>query len=93
MQIGHISRKAVLNLLDEMGDCDATDEWAKGWDKAIDTVYNEIIKFPEAKPRIRRGEWKQNGDIFECSECEYSFEHGGYLAYFNYCPCCGAKMK
>lgn len=25
-------------------------------------------------------------------ECEYSFEHEGYIAFFNYCPSCGAKM-
>lgn len=57
MKIERINREAVLNLLDEMGGCDATDEWAKGWDKAIDTVYNEIIKLPETKPRIRRARW------------------------------------
>lgn len=41
---------------------------------------------------VKHGEWKQNRNIFECSECGYKFEHGGYLPFFNYCPCCGAKM-
>lgn len=49
MKTGYISRKAVLNLLNEMGGCDATDEWAKGWDKAIDTVYNAVIELPAVK--------------------------------------------
>lgn len=30
--------------------------------------------------------------VFRCSECGYEFEHEGYLAYFSYCPCCGARM-
>lgn len=94
MQRGYISRKAILNLLDEMkGEEPEQGTWEDGWYSAIDTMYKEVIELPEARPRIKRGEWKQKDDIFECSECEYSFEHGGYLAYFNYCPCCGAKME
>lgn len=55
---------------------------------------------------VRHGKWKettscgkqndleyQKADtVFRCSECGYDFEHEGYLAYFNYCPNCGARM-
>lgn len=40
---------------------------------------------------IKHGKWIQT-NVFECSECEYSFEPEGYLPFFNYCPNCGAKM-
>lgn len=40
---------------------------------------------------VKHGHWIQT-NVFECSECEYSFEPEGYLPFFNYCPCCGAKM-
>ncbi len=40
---------------------------------------------------IKHGKWIQT-NVFECSECEYSFEPEGYLPFFNYRPCCGAKM-
>ena len=40
---------------------------------------------------IKHGKWIQT-NVFECSECEYSFEPEGYLPFFNYCPCCGTKM-
>ena len=36
--------KEVLQILHELGGCDATDEWSKGWDEAIDTAYDEIKK-------------------------------------------------
>lgn len=40
---------------------------------------------------IKHGKWIQT-NVFECSECEYSFEPEGYLPFFNYRPSCGAKM-
>ena len=41
---------------------------------------------------IKHGEWREHNKIYICSQCGYSFEHEGYLALFNYCPCCGARM-
>ena len=32
----------ILQILHDLGGCDATDDWDKGWDKAIDTAYEEI---------------------------------------------------
>ena len=40
---------------------------------------------------VKNGHWIQT-NVFECSECEYSFEPEGYLPFLNYRPCCGARM-
>lgn len=79
----HISRTAVYNLLDTIRFCGV----------GIDAAIEEIEKLPAVEyTPVKNGEWKHNGNIFECSECEYSFEPEGYLPFFNYCPCCGARM-
>lgn len=43
-----ISRKAVYEMLHGLGGCDASDEWSKGWDKAIDSAIKELDKIPTA---------------------------------------------
>lgn len=37
-----ISRTAVLELIKELGGCDAGDEFARGWDAACDAIYREV---------------------------------------------------
>lgn len=85
-----IEREAVWDALNEIGGCGAdADSWADGWDKAI----NAAIRIVERLPSIaaRHGHWLHK-QAFECSECGYGFEPEGYVHFFNYCPCCGAKM-
>lgn len=42
---------------------------------------------------VHLGHWiTTDNNTFKCSNCGYEFEHEGYKHYFNYCPCCGAKM-
>lgn len=36
--------KEVLQMLHDIGGCDATDEWSKGYDAAIDTAYEAVKK-------------------------------------------------
>lgn len=36
--------------------------------------------------------WNHFNGIFKCSNCEYGFEHEGYVHFFHYCPCCGAEI-
>lgn len=43
-----ISKKAVYDMLNGIGGCDAADEWANGWDKAIDTAIDELEEIPTA---------------------------------------------
>lgn len=85
-------RRAIIEELNRIGGCDATDEWSKGWDAAIDEAIKIVNGF-FAVYIIRYGEWLESNGIFVCSECEYSFEHEGYKHFFNFCPCCGAAMR
>lgn len=39
-----IRKAAVYEMLNELGGCDTADEWAKGWDKAIDTSIDSLEK-------------------------------------------------
>lgn len=51
----------------------------------------DVIK-SDVEP-VRHGQWiKTDNNTFKCSNCNYEFEHEGYIHYFNYCPCCGTKM-
>lgn len=43
-----ITRQAVYDMLNALGGCDACEEWAKGWDSAIDTAIKELDGIPAA---------------------------------------------
>lgn len=50
------------------------------------------IPVDDVRPE-RYSHWIQREDgCFECATCGYSYEHEGYVHFFAYCPCCGAKM-
>lgn len=50
MKTGYISRRAVLNLLDEMGGAKPEEgTWEDGWDTAVDTIYNAVLDLPAVK--------------------------------------------
>ena len=75
----YIEREAIIKELREDEECDC---------ELIVLLYD----YPAADVApVKHGEWIQT-NVFECSECEYSFEPEGYLPFFNYCPNCGAKM-
>lgn len=88
-----IEREAVWDALNEIGGCGAdADSWADGWDKAINAAIRIVERLPSiAAVPARHGHWLHK-QAFECSECGYGFEPEGYVHFFNYCPCCGAKM-
>lgn len=89
----YIPRKAIYDAVNSIGGCDASEEWAKGYDSAIDAVMDILEGMPAADVEpVRHGEWQEINGIFRCSCCGYSFEHEGYQHFFNYCPNCGAKM-
>ena len=59
----------------------------------VEAIRDVIVKFPAADVApVRHGEWQEINGIFSCSHCGYSFEHEGYIPFFNYCPNCGAKL-
>lgn len=75
----YIERETIIKKLREDEECDC---------ELIVLLYD----YPAADVApVKHGEWIQT-NVFECSECEYSFEPEGYLPFFNYCPCCGARM-
>lgn len=50
--------------------------------------WTELEKLPtEDVEPVRHGHWIKFGTLFECSECEISYEQEE-----NYCPWCGARM-
>jgi hypothetical protein len=61
-----------------------------GDDKSIADYIDDEPPVDVAK--VKHGAWKQENEIFKCSECEYAFENEGYIHFFNYCPNCGARM-
>lgn len=36
----------VVKVLTDLGGAGATEEWAKGWDEAINTAINEVLELP-----------------------------------------------
>ena len=45
-------KKRVLRAIHEIGGCDASDEWAKGYDDGINDAYKVIDELTEEDPRI-----------------------------------------
>lgn len=43
-EIDLVSREAVKTMLNDIGGCDAKEEWAKGWDSAIDESIRRLNK-------------------------------------------------
>lgn len=54
----YIEREIIIKKLNEIGGCDASDEWGKGWDKAIDTAVKAVEKLPatDVTP-VKHGHW------------------------------------
>lgn len=42
----YIERETIIEKLNEIGGCDATDDWGKGWDKAIDAAIEAVMQIP-----------------------------------------------
>lgn len=94
----YIERKKIYadigRFLIDKNSADFTN-YEDGWTSAISKTMDMIMDAPAADVRPEsHGHWAQQPlkSCFACSECSYCFEHEGYLAFFNYCPNCGAKM-
>ena len=44
-----ISKDKVLDILKNLGGCDAQDEYSKGWDDAVDMVDNDVGNLPNVE--------------------------------------------
>ena len=94
----YIEREAIIRKLNEIGGCDASDEWDKVWDMAIDTAVKAVERLPVADVSpVKHGHFRRltfSGDTIICSECKMAyniFETNG-AENFNFCPHCGAKI-
>lgn len=67
------------------------------WGMTIEELYYNLCELIDDEPaadvqEIKHGEWREHNKIYICSQCGYSFENEGYIAFFNYRPCCGSRM-
>lgn len=90
----YIEREAIIRKLNEIGGCDASDEWDKVWDMAIDTAVKAVERLPVADVSpVKHGHWvKEKSDVlihWHCSVCKNCYYLDEPNA--NYCPNCGAK--
>lgn len=93
----YIERRAIIEKLNEIGGCDATNEWSEGWDKAIDTAVKAAEKLPAANVApVRHRRWiifeiwcgdGKERKYYRCSEC-----YKANAIRSNFCPDCGARM-
>lgn len=101
-----ISRRAMYIALNDLGGCDATEDYYKGYDSGIDAAISALQCAPTmGEEQVRHGKWikifmksyedVRTGDmkrhyLYECPICGYHTGNQG--GEFNYCPHCGAKM-
>lgn len=93
----YIRRKEVYQKLHDAGGCDASDEWSKGYDAAIDVAIEIIENMPSTADvaPVVHGHWIKvkhpYGNVNwykKCSLCGKCIDWQNY----NFCPNCGAKM-
>lgn len=90
----YIERGTAIHIIDNYGKTISKDTIAVY--QAIRDIVNTICPAADVV-HVIHGEWLNANvlncsEVFECSECGYSFDHDGYQHFFNYCPNCGAKM-
>lgn len=93
----YISRNEVYQKLHEAGGCDASDEWARGYDAGITKAIDIIDNIPPADVvPVVHGHWKwvHRLESYECSACggETLCDDWGSEQLTDYCPHCGAIM-
>ena len=92
--------KDVEPIINNMFTIAITDDlYGMGVQTGIELVIKNIKETPTAKVKeIKYGEWIHTDKAQywhskdECSECHYHTVDRNDLAYFNYCPNCGAEM-
>lgn len=93
-----ISRRAMYIALNDLGGCDATEDYFKGYDSGIGTAISALQCAPTmGEEQVRYGNWieKRKKTLFEgLYEVSYICNCCGNKVYgkYNYCSNCGAKM-
>ncbi|MGN0509472.1 MAG: hypothetical protein ACI4GX_09550 [Ruminococcus sp.] len=100
----YIERDEILQRLIGIGGCDATDEWDKGYDGAIDAAISIVDCAPAADVQpVKHGRWITSEIAIDsgctsCSCCHSEYYIGDLQAlegdngFVMYCPNCGARM-
>lgn len=103
----YIERELFIKELNRIGGCEASDDFSKGWDKAIDTAVKAVEKLPAADVApVKHGEWKgyTHSKFYGLDKDDNPIYRDGVLYYCSecrrrsiiktsYCPNCGAKME
>lgn len=55
MRTMKVAIQEVLKIIHNIGGCDASDEYSKGWDDACNTIYGEVEKLRDVVPDINVG--------------------------------------
>lgn len=93
-----ISRRAMYIALNDLGGCDAQEDYYKGYDSGIDAAISALQCAPTmGEEQVRHGKWieKRKKTLFEgLYEVSYICNCCGHKVYgkHNYCSDCGAKM-
>lgn len=83
----YIDKEFVIETIEELK--------SKALPKAL--LFDHLKKVIEIFPTedfapVKHGHWAKCFGSFRCSKCAHGFDYDRYLPFFNYCPCCGAKM-
>lgn len=90
----NIERKAVIEKLNEIGGCNASDNFSKGWDKAIDAAIEAVTQIPLADDKTpdKNTPWSKRAPFdpgsITCGRCDSDISEDD----FEYCPYCGQKL-
>ena len=87
-----ISRQEALDFIKDHSYPVKYDRNSTEQGMTITGIEQALNEMPSVQVKEKTGIWLNSYGIFKCSLCGYCFEHEGYKQYFNFCPCCGAKM-
>lgn len=94
----YISIGEALQKLLDAGGCDASDEWARGYDAGITEAIDIIDNIPPADVTpVVHGHWCEDEFDVWCSNCYCAYPKdgtgiAGWRKISKYCDNCGAKM-
>lgn len=87
-----MDKQKACEAIHNLGGCDATDEWSKGYDAGIAAALEAIEALPAADVQpVKHGKWEICSDGYYpyCSVCKAEPESGKMTMF---CPYCGARM-
>lgn len=94
MEEKYVKRETVVEKLNEIGGCNASDDFSKGWDKAIDAAIEAVTQIPLADDKMpdKNTPWSKRApfdpESITCGRCDSDISEDD----FEYCPYCGQKL-